>query len=220
MDEISSNLAGLCYLYEDETFYPKYQKYLNKLFHPHFEKLGWNKKEGEKESTSSFRATVISMLIKSGDEEITKEAINLCEKYITDPVNNNIPVSLRGVVFSAFVDVTDEKQATRNYDIMHDYLIKTDVQDEKLRIIHALTTAKHLPLINRTLNMAFTGEVRTQDLYYVFLCSRTSQGLRPTWEFFKERYDEIRNKVKSGTMLWPDVVSICTSVYIYFSLVF
>lgn len=168
MDEISSNLAGLCYLYEDEIFYPKYQKYLNKLFHPHFEKLGWNKKEGEKESTSSFRATVISMLIKSGDEEITKEAINLCEKYITDPIKNNIASDLRGVCFKAYINIKDEKQATINYHKLRDYFKTITAQEEKLRLIGSFITVPYPQLMKESLDMSLNGEVRTQDIVYLF----------------------------------------------------
>lgn len=157
----------MCFLYEEQDFYPKYLQYLNKLYRPHFARLGWDAKEGEKENVESARADVIALLIKSEDKEVVEEAIRRTKAYIQDPEANKIPASLRGICFRAFVASKDEKEATENYNQLREYFKRVKVQEESLRIISTLNTPKHLSLLNRTFEMCFNGEVRNQDVVYL-----------------------------------------------------
>lgn len=164
----------LCFLYEEQDFYPKYLQYLNKLYRPHFARLGWDAKEGEKENVESARADVIALLIKSEDKEVVEEAIRRTKAYIQDPEANKIPASLRGICLRAFVASKDEKEATENYNQLKAYYNKVTVQEEKLRIIGAFSALKHEKLINQVLEMSLNGEVRIQDMVYCFTLARTT----------------------------------------------
>ena len=67
--ELSENLAALASLYRSESFFPRFQSFIQEIYTKQMGNIGWDAKEGEAQRTGTLRATVINMLAMAGGRE-------------------------------------------------------------------------------------------------------------------------------------------------------
>ncbi|MGI0011292.1 MAG: M1 family metallopeptidase, partial [Nitrosopumilaceae archaeon] len=135
---VSSDLTGildLLYLVTSgEVFWDEIKEYNKEYFRKLFDRLGWEKKEGEKHTTALLRSLVIGSLGRLGDEEILDEAKKRFNEFLKKP--DSLRPDLRGVVYSLVAWSGDNK----TYEILLKQFRKVTMQEEKLRFLGALST--------------------------------------------------------------------------------
>jgi len=97
---------------------------------------------------------------------------------------------------------------TEDYEAILQIFKTAEMHEEKLRALRALGYTENTDLLNRTLLMSFSDEVRSQDLMYVIAsCGSSSKGRELTWKFFSENFAEFEKRLSSSMMLMDRLVS-------------
>jgi len=96
----------------------------------------------------------------------------------------------------------------KEYDQIYKLFKESEMQEEKLRALRALGFTQDPNLLNRSLKMSLSEEVRSQDLIYVIAtCGAHKKGRELTWSFFKENFAQFENRLKDSMMLFERVVT-------------
>lgn len=209
---VSSDLAGsLDFLYlvtSGETFWDEIKEYNKEYFQKLFDRLGWEKKEGEKHTTALLRSLVIGSLGRLGDEEILKEAKRRFNEFLKNP--DSLHPDLRGMVYSLVGWSGDNK----TYEILLQQFRKSTMQEEKLRFLGALSTFQDEKLLTRTLKFVLTKEVRSQNLHLpIMRVAANPYGRKLVWPWVKKNWKQIVKKFGVGSPLINRVVGSITVVY-------
>jgi hypothetical protein len=152
-----------------------------------------------------------------------KESKDLSERLVQavlgiDSANNRIRADIRGALYKFAVKNGDDQV----YDKILELFRNSDISEEKNRCMVALASTKSQALLEKTLNWAtFSGEVRSQDMYYVFAAvSSSGLGRNMAWGFVKKNWETI--KTLCNRNLCSALVSSVLSGYtdVKFTLIF
>ncbi len=209
---VSSDLAGsLDFLYlvsSDEIFWDEIKEYNKEYFRKLFDRLGWEKKEGEKHTSALLRSLLIGSLGRLGDEEILEEAKKHFNEFLKNP--GSLRPDLRGVVYSLVAWSGDNK----TYEILVKQFKKATMQEEKLRFLSALSSFQDERLLARTLKFILTKEVRSQNLHLpIMRIAANPYGRKLVWPWVKKNWIQIVKKFGVGSPLINRVVGSITVVY-------
>ncbi|MGI0041216.1 MAG: ERAP1-like C-terminal domain-containing protein, partial [Nitrosopumilaceae archaeon] len=209
---VSSDLAGsLDFLYlvtSGEVFWDEIKEYNKEHFQKLFDRLGWDKKEGEKHTTALLRSLVIGSLGRLGDKEILEEAKKRFEEFLKKP--DSLHPDLRSVVYSLVAWDGDNK----TYEILLKQFRKATMQEEKLRFIGALSNFHDERLLARTLKFVLTKEVRSQNLHLpIMRVAANPYGRKLVWPWVKKNWKQIVKKFGVGSPLINRVVGTISVVY-------
>src|SRR5207302_978616 len=97
---------------------------------------------------------------------------------------------LRGLVYSLVAQGADPS----TYETLWDLEQKAGLQEEKVRLLLALTKTRDAGLLQETLRRSLTDAVRSQDAVLVITnvaTSRPSLGRDLAWSFVKKNWDEL-----------------------------
>ena len=209
---VSTDLAGsLDFLYlvtSGEVFWDDIKEYNKEYFKKLFNRLGWDKKTGEKHTTALLRSLVLGSLGRLGDEEILEEAKKRFNQYLKKP--DSLPPDIRGVVFSLAAWSGNAK----TYEILLEQFRKATMQEEKLRFLGALSAFQDERLLARTLKFVLTKEVRSQNLPLpIMRMSTNPYGRKLVWPWVKKNWKHIVKKFGIGSPLINRVVSTISVMY-------
>jgi aminopeptidase N len=187
--EVASGIGHIGRLIHDEKFYPQYQAYARQIFEKIAMKLGWEKKKAEKHTDSLLRPIVLFSLGTNGHPETIHKAQELF-KQITSG-KGKIDADLRGVIYNLVAENGGEKE----YEALINLYRKETLQEEKNRIVRALSAFKNKTLLSKTLKFSLSKEVRSQDTIIV-----TSNvwinpvGKKLAWDFIKSNWGEFQKR--------------------------
>lgn len=209
---VSSDLAGsLDFLYlvtSGEVFWDEIKEYNKEHFQKLFDRLGWDKKEGEKHTTALLRSLVIGSLGRLGDKEILEEAKKRFEEFLKKP--DSLHPDLRSVVYSLVAWDGDNK----TYEILLKQFRKATMQEEKLRFLGALSNFHDERLLARTLKFVLTKDVRSQNLHLpIMRVAANPYGRKLVWPWVKKNWKQIVKKFGVGSPLINRVVGTISVVY-------
>lgn len=121
-------------------------------------------------------------------------------------INSN----LRGSVYAIALANGGE----REYDIILNEARTATNADERNTALRALGRSKDPKCIKRSLELALNGEVKEQDIYLPISALRThAAGVEALWEWAKENWDTLVEKLPPGLSMLGSVVQIVTSGY-------
>jgi puromycin-sensitive aminopeptidase len=191
--EIASNLRTINNLIFKENFYEKYRLFCRKIYESIVEKVGWDKKPGEPHTQVLLRSVVIYGLGTNGDENIIRKAKELFEKYNLGKIK--LESDLRGIVYN----LTAENGGEKEYLELKNLYIKTPFQEEKDRIFRALCAFRDKNLLSKSLEMAFSKDMRAQDRFkaITFIWANSS-GQDLAWKYVKENWESITKTFSGG----------------------
>ena len=93
---LASNITSLSSLLEYTNYSDEFMKYRLSIFSPIQKRLGWDAKSNEDPLSAMLRPIILTIVGKSGDEEVIKEAKERFERHVNgDLVDPNI----RGAVY-------------------------------------------------------------------------------------------------------------------------
>ncbi len=169
-----------------------FQKFVEGYYRPQFEALGWEAQPGDSDDDKLRRAVVIGALGGlARDAAIRKGARERLERYMTNRttlepnlVSTVVGLSARDGDAALYERYLERKRAS-----------KTDPEEEQ-RFLLALTAFESPDLIQKSLSMMLSEEVRAQDLTYLssgLLGRRLSR--QAAWEFVRERWDALAKRM-------------------------
>ena len=196
---IADSLQDFETLIADERYLARFDSYGRNLFGAAGERSGWDPKPGEGHLDALKRTTVLSRLGHYADRDALDQASKLFARYLKDPAS--LHPDLRGVVYALVAQEADEA----TYETLWGLEEKAALQEEKVRLLIALTCPRDKRLLKETLRRSLTDAVRSQDAVLVMVnvaTNRPDLGRNLAWSFVKENWDELyRRYAPSGFLI-------------------
>ena len=149
---------------------------------------GWEKKPSDSHLDVLLRALAIARSGHYGDRATLGEVRKRFAAFLE---NGKLDPSLRSAVYS----LVAEYGAENEYEKLRGIYLSSDLQEEKVRVLRALTRFKTPNVIRKVLEFSLSPEVRLQDKYAVLAgFGSNPQARQMNWEF-----------VKAG---WPQIVAL------------
>ncbi len=204
--DLASNLRDVDQLLADQDYYRAFQALGRRLFGPTARRAGWDARPGEGHLDALLRSTVLGQAGSYGDAEVLEQAKARFERYARDPAR--VHPDIRGVVVSLAGQTGD--RAT--YDQLWDLERKASLQEEKIRLLMALTRFSQPELLQETLQRALSPEVRAQDtISVVTSVAGNPQGRELAWRFLKDQWPEFDRRYGKGGFGLMRLVGMCGS---------
>jgi len=205
------NLAqNLYYLYKlttKEKFSDEIRTYTVQFLGTIFDRLDWDSKKNEKHTDSLLRSFVITALGKLGDKEILGEANKRFNKFLKN--KNSLAADLQEPVFVLAAWQGDKK----TYNKLLSLYRKSILQEEKIRFLMAMCNFKQKNLLLKTLNLALTPEVRSQNIRVPIMgVSANIHGKTVLWPWLKNHWKKLVRKFGVGNPLANRIVASVGSV--------
>jgi len=183
-------------LISDEASRPLLQKLARDLAGPVFEKLGWDEVLGEPARQRRARARLVMLLGTFGaDDEVQLEA----RRLVTAASTGGAP--LVPDLATAIVQVAAFNGGEREWETFHAQFKGAATPQDEIRYLHALGAFSAPGLLWRSVELAFSDEVRSQDAPYLimFILGRRD-GAEVAWEAIESRWDEIQARWPSNAV--------------------
>ncbi|MBI1919108.1 M1 family metallopeptidase [Candidatus Microgenomates bacterium] len=199
--ELSLKIDKLASLLAHEKFYEQYRSFCRLLFAKIAAKMGWKKRVNEAHTQTLLRSLALYHFGTYGDKKTINTAQKLFmehhrEKKVLDP-------DLRGVVYNLVAENGDKKE----YQALLSLYQKTELAQEKDRIIRPLAMFCQSTFLEKTLAWSLSKEVRAQDTVRVITAVfGNPKGQELAWRFVKRNWQTLLNRYRGGGML-PRLVS-------------
>ena len=201
--DLASNLKGLEGLLGSAPFLPDYREFARKIFGKIVSKTGWEADENETHLKSLLRSIVIGQYGAYGDQGTIDFAVQSFKEHAA--ATKIVRPDIRGVVFG----LAAQESNPDTYDELWNLYKKADLNEEKVRILSALTRVRDPQLINDLLNRTMGDEVRSQDAPGVIIqLANHAHGLEIAWDFLKANWKEFDRRYGKGGFAIMRLVSI------------
>lgn len=186
------------FVIDDEPSEKKLRALAAKLAHAQYDRLGWTTKDGESETDTKMRATVIGVMLYGEDKEAIATAFDL---YRNSPLEQ-LDAELRSLIIGTVVRHGDDASII---DSLLEAYKTTSSADLKQDICSGLTSTKNEPAIRKLLDVIKDEAiVRPQDVarWFVYLI-RNRDGRVVAWQWLQDNWDWIE-KTFSGDKSYDD----------------
>ena len=202
--DLASNLRDIELLVAEEPCHESFRTFARNLFGPAARRIGWEAQAGEGHLDSLLRSTVLSQAGGYGDAEMLGQATERFQAYQDNAAA--VPPDLRGVVFSLAAQAGDEA----TYDRLWELERAADLQEEKIRLLMALSRFTQPELLLETLRRTLTDDVRSQDTISVITSVAANlKGRQLAWQFVQDNWGEFDRRYGTGGFGLMRLVSVC-----------
>ncbi len=226
--EIIARVATVqsAWLFEDQAVKDGLEAFVKQLTSERAHKLGWTFTDKDGHVEQQFKAMLFGAAGMAGDKEIIAAAQDMFAKYKAGD-NSAIHPNIRGSVFGmalkyggkeevsslAFGNVT-VKLNLQQYDGLLRIFNDSTNSDERNTILRCLGRAKDPELIQRTLDLASSNEIKSQDIYLPISGLRShAEGVEALFSWLTEKWPEIHKRLSGNPPILGSMVTICTSSF-------
>jgi puromycin-sensitive aminopeptidase len=165
-----------------------FERFVDGFVRPHLQELGWDPRPGDTADDRLRRATAIAALGElAGAADVIAEATRRLARYLEDPTSVDpnlasvvVTIAARGGDAALYARYIERKRAAA-----------TDPEEEQ-RFLFGLTAFERHDLIQRTLALIVSDEVRPQDRAHLFARLLGSRPARlEAWGFVRDRWHEV-----------------------------
>ena len=204
---MAQNLYSIYKLTHKEKFSDELKAYTAEFLGTIFEQLGWDARKNEPHTDSLLRSVVISALGKLGDKDILEESNRRFSKYLKN--KTSLDANLQETVFSLMAWTGDE----RTYKKLLALYRKNTLQEEKLRFLSAMCNFKQKKILEKTLALTLTPEIRSQNMRVPIMgVSANIHGKEILWPWMKKHWKKLVKKFGAGNPLANRIVASIGSV--------
>ncbi|MGC8530258.1 MAG: M1 family metallopeptidase [Leptospirillia bacterium] len=191
--DLLANLLEVDGIWVGDANHADFRRWAIGLIRPAFVRSGWDLREKESHQERLLRSALLGALVRLGDPETLAACLPRFESYRQNP--SSLPSDLRLGVFSGAV-------ATGRAEIFQAVMDLAGVQpdqEEKNRLLHALSLAPDPALLDRALSATLTPLVRIQDAVAVVgALARNPLGRRRTFDFVTKNWETFYGRYESG----------------------
>ncbi|PSO44376.1 hypothetical protein BRC21_01485 [Candidatus Saccharibacteria bacterium SW_7_54_9] len=157
-------------------------------------RLGWDGNEDESVFDSLLRPVILNLAVRCNVASVTQEAFRRFRS------GQAIDPNIRRTVYTTVARGGDEDV----YETLHTMHEQTDFDEEKMRLAQALCSFSQESLIERSLGMITSDEVRKQEvrhwLAYLFSNPHAAQ---PAWQWMQDNWQWLDDNFR-GSHAFPD----------------
>ncbi len=163
---------------------PGLAAFVRDLVRPAFQRVGWTASLGETDRTARLRSILARCLGTVGaDEEVRNRFAELHRSYLADRS------SVEPNLVESMVDVLAGTEGEGGYQTFLERFRAPETPQEEVRYLYALAKFRNGGLVRRTLDMAISSEVRTQNAPFVVNAALANpEGGDLAWDWVKEHW--------------------------------
>jgi aminopeptidase N len=189
---ISKNLRYLSILLAEEAWKDAFNIFARELFRHTAHSKGWDKSPGDSHLDVMLRSLALRNLGGYGDEATVGEARNRFESYIT---GGSLDPDLKSPVYW----LVSENGGQEELEKLLNLYDRTDLHEEKNRILAAIGNFRSEEILRTVLEFAFSEKVRPQDLPIALThIGQNPKGRNIAWEFVKEKWQTLMDRYQEG----------------------
>ncbi len=188
---IAVGLRGLGRLVDGQA-YAALQQRIADLVRPVTADLGWAPPEGESDLASKLRGLVVSLLaVQGNDADAQARCRDMLADDSTDP---ELAAAAATAVASIGTDI--------DFDQYIERFRTADTPQLKLRFMYALADFPTEDQIRRTIDLALSSDVKTQDAPFLLnRCIANRQHGSMAWESVRRRWPELLERFPNNTIV-------------------
>ncbi|KAF2876299.1 peptidase family M1-domain-containing protein [Massariosphaeria phaeospora] len=209
--EIGSRISVLrsAWQFEDQAVKDALRKFQLDLCSDKAHELGWTFSDKDGHIEQQFKAMMFGTAGVAKDKTIVKAAFDMFNKFKAGD-SSAIHPNLRGSVYGIVLSNGGKEE----YDTILDQATKAKTVDERNTALRVLGRAKDPELIQRTLALSLSDEVKAQDIYLPISALRTHpEGIEALWKWVQDNWDELERRLPPGLTMLSSVVSLTTSSF-------
>ena len=201
--DLASNLGSFDNLIGSQPYYDRFLPFAQSIFRNAAQRIGWEPHPDEGHLDTLLRTTILGQLGAYGDEATIQEARARFDRFLERP--ESLSPDLRGMVISLTAQAGDGD----TFDTLLQLEDAADLQEEKMRLLRALTRFQRGDLLQKTLGLTLSSRVRTQDTVSLVIGVAVNRiGGDMAWEFIKNNWDEFNRRYGAGGFAIMHLVSI------------
>ncbi|KAI0424924.1 peptidase family M1-domain-containing protein [Xylaria sp. FL1042] len=209
--EIIARVATVqsAWLFEDQAVKDGLEAFVKELVSERAHKLGWTFTDKDGHIEQQFKGMLFGAAGMAGDKEIIAAAKDMFAKY-KDGDSSAIHPNVRGSVYGMALKYGGKEE----YDDLLKIFTSSTNTDERNTILRCLGRAKDPELIQRTLDLALSNEVKSQDIYLPTSGLRShAEGVEVLFNWLTEKWPEIYKRLSGNPPILGSMVTICTSSF-------
>ncbi len=184
-------LRGAGRLVEGDA-YAAFQQRVAALVAPVVAELGWAPEAGEGELRSKLRGLLVGMLAVLGDDT---DAQARCRSILTDGAAHPEMVAAATLAVAATGDERDYEQFRQSF-------LNAATPQEQLRFLYALAEFHDADLMTRTVEFAFSNDVRTSNAPFLLnRCLANRWHGEAVWNALRQRWAEANDRFPANTIV-------------------
>ncbi len=201
--ELTAYIGQLEGLLAYEKFYPQFKSYGRSLYQGIAQKLGWDKKPGEKHTNPLLRSIALYKLGSFGDEQTINKAKELFNIYCHPERSEGSPTNvgtlldpdLRGLVYN----LVAENGRAEEFNTLVKMYKQEDNHQEKDRLGRSLGLFADKAILKKALVFALSDDVRYQSsLGIIASVWGNPNGRYLAWEFVKSNWKLLKERYAGG----------------------
>ena len=195
------------WMFQDEKIKDALKAFQLNLTSAKAHELGWDFSENEDHILSQFKSLMFGSAGLAGDAKVLAAAKEMFGKFMAGDFSAVHP-NLRSSVFAMALRDGGEKE----WDALLARYHSAPTSDEKNTCLRSLGRAKSSKLIQKTLDLALSGEVKMQDVYMpIGGLGTTPEGIEKRWDWMCSNWEELVEKLPPSMTMLSSVVSICAA---------
>jgi aminopeptidase N len=174
-----------------------YRAWVRKIVSPPLERIGWEPREGESDLTHALRGSLMTAIAILGADPNAQALARDIEGRARS--GERVDPSLA----AASVTIVAAGGGPQEYEVFLEARKTAKTPQEQLRYLYALADFRDAVLLDRTLRVALTDEVRPQHLPMIFIraLANREHGER-AWRFVKEHWEEIVGRIAPSLVVY------------------
>jgi puromycin-sensitive aminopeptidase len=164
------------------------------LFQPIARRMGWRPRPRETHLDVFLRSLVISGLGHCGDPSTVQESRRRFRAFLA---KGELDPNVRHAVYATVA----AHGGGGEFEKLTGIYRKSTLQEEKVRVLRALTRFRERDLIRKVLGFSLSADVRAQDSYVVLAGFGSNRAARSAvWDFIKSRWKKLVARYRGGSV--------------------
>ena len=166
-----------------------FRRFVRGFVAPPLKRLGWTPVPGEDDLSAELRGLLVRTLAVLGDDaDARAKARELYDRSLAgEDIGPAVASAALGVV-AATATPTDWERIVERFR-------RADTPQEQIRHLYALGDVPDAELLQRTLELSLSGEVRTQNAPYLLgRCLRNRDHGALAWRFVRDHWEEMNRR--------------------------
>lgn len=207
--EILSRISAIrsAWVFEDSKTRNALKAFQCKLVSSKAHAKGWSFAKDEAHVQAQFKAMLFGSAGLTGDKEIIEAAQSMFRDFAAGN-RGAIHPNIRSSVYAIALQNGGEAE----YDTILQEYRTAKVADERNTALRSLGRVKNAALIQRTLTLPLSDEVKSQDVYLPLSGLRNEpHGIEALWTWLQTNWDAVEKKCPPALTMLGSVVQMCTS---------
>ncbi|KAH9909190.1 peptidase family M1-domain-containing protein [Xylariomycetidae sp. FL2044] len=195
------------WIFEDQAVKDGLEAFVRDLISEKAHKLGWTFSDKDGHIEQQFKAMLFGAAGIAGDKKIIAAAKEMFGKYMAGDKSAVHP-NIRGSVFGMALKYGGKDE----YDAILNFYRHSTNSDERNTALRSLGRARDPALIQQTLDLALSGDVKSQDIYLPAAGLKShAEGTEALFTWLTNSWPEIHKRLSGNPPILGSMITICTS---------